>query len=88
MFKLESIKEILLRNWSFMRILRLILGISLGYQAYQMNDAFAWIFSGFFLFQAFSNTGCAGGNCEIPSSRRSTRPLNQSNQPLDKNVDE
>jgi len=86
MLKLESIKELLFRNWSFMRVLRLILGISLGYQAYQMNDAFAWIFSGFFLFQAFSNTGCAGGSCAIPNDRR-TKPLTQPKQPLDKQRD-
>jgi hypothetical protein len=66
MLKIESIKELLFRNWSFMRVLRLTLGISLGYQAYQMNDTFAWVFSGFFLFQAFSNTGCAGGSCSLP----------------------
>ena len=86
MLKIESIKELLFRNWSFMRVLRLILGISLGYQAYQMNDAFAWIFSGFFLFQAFSNTGCAGGSFALPTDRRS-KPLTQQDQPQDKQPD-
>lgn len=86
MIKMETIKELLFRNWTFMRALRLILGISLGYQAWQMNDAFAWIFSGFFLFQAFTNTGCAGGSCAIPTGKRN-RPLTQQDQPLDKQTD-
>lgn len=86
MLKMESIKELLFRNWSFMRVLRLILGISLGYQAWQMNDAFAWIFSAFFLFQAFSNSGCAGGSCTIPTDRRS-KPLTQQEEHLDKLAD-
>jgi hypothetical protein len=62
-----TITHSLLNNWHFMRGLRLVLGLFVGYQAYAAHDAFAGIIAALFLFQALTNTGCCGaGGCTVP----------------------
>lgn len=53
-----------------MRWLRLGLGLFVGYQALVLQDAFAGIIAGLFLFQAVTNTGCCGSSgCAIPAKK-------------------
>ncbi|MCU0356917.1 MAG: hypothetical protein MUE95_05005 [Cyclobacteriaceae bacterium] len=65
---LIQLKTQLLTNWNFMRWLRLILGIYVSVQAIQHRDALAGLIAVFFLYQAFTNTGCFGAaSCAVPS---------------------
>ena len=57
---MNTIKTTLLYNWHFMRLLRLVLGIFIAYQAIKTHDTFSGLIAGFFLFQAVTNTGCCG----------------------------
>ena len=56
------IKQILLINWNFMRLLRLGFGVLFMVQAIQNRDIIIGFIAAFFLFQAVTNTGCCGIN--------------------------
>ena len=57
-------KQTLFTNWHLVRWLRLILGIFLAMQAFENHDALSGFIAAFFLYQAFTNTGCCGiNNC-------------------------
>lgn len=63
-----KMKQLLVTNWSFMRWLRLGIGLFLVIQAFRMHDSITGFFGAFFLFQAISNTGCCGVNgCATPT---------------------
>jgi hypothetical protein len=73
-----TITQGLLSNWHFMRGLRLILGLFIGYQAYAAHDTFAGIIAALFLFQAVTNTGCWGvGGCAVSPKKEYTANINQ-----------
>jgi len=60
-------KATLLDDWNFMRILRLGLGIYIGFQTIETHSILSGIFAGLFIFQAITNTGCCGSNgCAVP----------------------
>jgi hypothetical protein len=57
----------LLRGWTFMRLLRLAMGVLFAIQAVQFHETLAGVVSVFFLFQAVTNTGCCGASgCVAP----------------------
>jgi hypothetical protein len=55
--------ETLLKNWHFVRWLRLGLGLFLIYQSVVGNDHIIGFFGAFLLFQAATNTGCGPSGC-------------------------
>lgn len=59
---METFKKTLLTDWHLMRVVRLVLGVLIALQAFQMQSAWVALFSGFFLFQAITNTGCCGAS--------------------------
>ena len=60
-------KEILFQNWSFLRLLRLGLGVYITIQAVENQSIFSGVVAVFFIFQAVTNTACCGSNgCAIP----------------------
>ena len=60
-------KQTLLSDWNFLRVLRLALGIFIAIQALETRDALSGVIAAFLLFQAVSNTGCCGVNsCSTP----------------------
>lgn len=62
-----------LRGWHFMRWLRLGLGIYFLIEALHVKDPLQGFIATFFLFQAFTNTGCSGtSECQISSSKNNT----------------
>lgn len=68
---METIKQTLFTGWHFMRWLRLILGCFIAYQAIQLHDTMSGLIAGFFLFQAFTNSGCCGTRgCDVPVSKK------------------
>ena len=67
------IRETLLTDWNFMRILRLGLGIYIAIQAVENQSMISAIFAVFFLFQALTNTGCCGSNgCAVPIKKNNS----------------
>ena len=61
-------KERLLNNWGWLRIVRLLIGGYVVYGGIQQVDYLMLFFGGLFLVQAVFNLGCGGcasGNCEI-----------------------
>ncbi|ODT34849.1 MAG: hypothetical protein BGN92_10250 [Sphingobacteriales bacterium 41-5] len=65
-------RNILLSNWNFLRITRLVLGVILIVQALQQQFWAAGLLGGLLLFQAITNTGCCGSaGCAVrPSDNR------------------
>ncbi|MFM9984397.1 MAG: hypothetical protein ACKVOK_04145 [Flavobacteriales bacterium] len=62
--------QTLLTGWTFMRWIRLAIGVFIGIQAIRMHDGVSGMFAAFFLFQAVTNTGCCGSSgCATPSPR-------------------
>ncbi len=68
---MESLKFTLLNNWHIMRIIRLGLGLIIGFQAIESSDWLIGLLAGLVLVQAVTNTGCAGGSCSVPTQRKS-----------------
>jgi hypothetical protein len=58
--------DTLLKNWHFVRWLRLGLGVFLIYQAVAGKDQMMGFFGAFLLFQAATNTGCGPSGCTPP----------------------
>lgn len=68
-------KELILRNWTFMRALRLVLGIIIVVEAVMAKDVVFGIVGLLFSGMALLNTGCCGtGACYTPPVRRRTKP--------------
>jgi hypothetical protein len=65
-------KDTLFTNWNFSRALRLIFGLIIAYQAINHKDPIAGFLAAFLLFQVYTNTGCCGSSCAIPSSKCNT----------------
>jgi hypothetical protein len=55
--------EVLLKNWHFVRWLRLVLGLFLICQSFQSKDQIMGFFGAFLLFQAATNTGFGPSGC-------------------------
>jgi hypothetical protein len=56
-----------------MRWIRLLFGVLIGAQALVVKDGWMGLLSVFFLFQAFSNTGCCGTTSCAPSYKNNTK---------------
>jgi hypothetical protein len=64
-------KEIFYQKWSFMRLLRLGLGIYIAVQALETQSIFSGVVAIFFIFQSVTNTACCGSNdCAVPTKKK------------------
>lgn len=63
-------KQLLSSNWHIMRIVRLLFGIFLIFQAVETHQYVFFAFAAFFLFQALFNQGCSANGCEIPTQNK------------------
>lgn len=63
-------KQLLFSNWHIMRIVRLLFGIFLIFQAVETHQYVFFAFAAFFLFQALFNQGCSANGCEIPTQNK------------------
>ncbi|WP_103665265.1 hypothetical protein [Gracilimonas amylolytica] len=71
-------KETMFSNWHTMRWVALSVGIFLAVMAVWYQDAVTGLFSGFFIFQAVTNTGCmVSQSCGVPQTNQ---PENRSDQ--------
>jgi hypothetical protein len=73
---METFKKTLLTDWHLMRLVRLVVGVGIAVQAFQMQSALIAFFSAFFLFQAITNTGCCGASgCPVkPDNKDDQHP--------------
>ena len=65
-------KDRILKNWGWLRVVRLVIGGYVVYGGLQQTDYLMLTFGGLFLVQAIFNFGCgscASGNCEIPNPK-------------------
>ncbi len=64
-------KEMILNNWNFMRVLRLALGIFILVQGIWMKDWTLGLLGGLFGLMPLFNIGCCGaGGCSTPAQRK------------------
>lgn len=69
-------KELLLNDWSFLRVLRVVIGTIIIIDGIQTSMALSVIIGAIFLYQGVMNKGCgacAGGSCEIPQKNVSPK---------------
>ena len=65
-------KESLLTDWSFLRIIRVVIGAVIMIDGIQTVMWLSMIIGGIFLYQGIFNVGCGacvGGSCEIPENK-------------------
>lgn len=63
---MEKFKKILGSDWHLMRVVRLVIGMLIAVQAFQMQSPVIAFISAFILFQALTNTGCCGASaCSV-----------------------
>mgnify|MGYP000513789549 CR=1 FL=1 len=64
-------KNLLLKNWDFVRILRLLIGLGVGGYAAWAGDYFLAALGGLFIIQALFNLSCCGsGGCSVASQKK------------------
>ncbi len=71
-------KELLLKNWSVMRVIRVALGTVALANGFAADEVFMMIIGGIVLYQGIANVKCAGGacatgNCEIEPKNESIK---------------
>ncbi len=59
----------LLKNWDFMRFLRLGIGLWLAYTAITEHQLIIGMMAGLFLLQGIMNIGCGSKGCNVPYNR-------------------
>ncbi|HSZ24508.1 MAG TPA: hypothetical protein VK766_02260 [Cytophagaceae bacterium] len=73
---METVRQVLVTHWHFMRWLRLVVGIIILIQAFQLQSMLYGILAVFFLFQAATNSGCCGAKgCAIPSQKNDRKNI-------------
>lgn len=64
-------KNLLLKNWDFIRTLRLLIGLGVGGYAAWAGDYFLAALGGLFIIQALFNLSCCGsGGCSVASQKK------------------
>jgi len=56
-------KDILLKDWGWIRISRLAFGLYMLFKALTENEALYYIVAGFMLYQVVFNVKCISGTC-------------------------
>ncbi len=62
--------ETVLKNWDFMRFLRLGIGLWLAYSAITEHQPIIGAMAGLFILQALLNMGCGSGGCNVASGKK------------------
>ncbi len=61
----NNMVELILQKWTFMRFLRLGMGVWLIVESITSHETAFMILGGLFTAQAVFNMGCMGGNCAV-----------------------
>lgn len=74
---MEKVKSLLLNDWSFFRVLRVVIGSIIMIDGIANATGLTMIIGGIFLYQGIFNLSCggacAGGNCQIPEKNVSPK---------------
>ncbi|MBS1523529.1 MAG: hypothetical protein JST50_21180 [Bacteroidetes bacterium] len=71
------IKQRLLTNWHFMRVIRLILSVWILVMAVPAHDWLMGSFGAFFLYTALTGVGCCGpAGCYVQQNKASAKNIN------------
>jgi len=67
-------KDVILKDWNWVRVARLVFALYLIYKAFIGNETIYYLLGGFLLYQAIFNikcmTGaCNNGSCEVPKEK-------------------
>lgn len=78
---INYMKERILKNWTFTRVLFLVLGMIVIVQSVVSQQWFGVLFGSYFASMGLFSIGCAsgncyGGNCEIKPEKSSDKPIN------------
>lgn len=65
------------KQWTGMRLLRLLIGIAAIVQGAMSPTPFLWVIGAVLLVQALLNIGCAGGACSVPVSKQTRISKNE-----------
>ena len=60
-------KDRLLHDWTFMRLLYLAIGIMVMIQTFAVKEWIGFLFGAYFASMGLFRFGCAAGNCYTPS---------------------
>ena len=73
-YKLKKMKQAILTNWTFVRVLRLLIGLAIIVQAVIVKDALLGVAGLLFSSMSIFNAGCCGtGGCAtIPKKSSKT----------------
>jgi hypothetical protein len=69
-------RELLLTDWSFFRVIRVVIGSVIMIDGIQTGFWLSVIIGGIFLYQGVFNVACGacvGGSCEIPETKVSSK---------------
>lgn len=66
-------------GWNWVRLLRLLLGVFVSFQAIETHDWLSGILAVILLFQAITNVGCCNTSCVAPTNNKQ---LNESDEPI------
>jgi hypothetical protein len=69
----SNMKSLLTTNWTFLRALRLGIGVAFLVSAYMQMEIIPAFIGGIFLYQSILNIGCAGGTCYAPQVKQNTK---------------
>lgn len=65
-------KTLLFSNWTFLRAIRLLLGVAFILSASMQMQIIPAVIGGLFIYQSLANVGCAGGACYTPTAKQSS----------------
>lgn len=75
---ISGMKQTILTNWTFLRFLRLILGMAVIVQAIILKDTLLGVAGLLFSSMAVFNAGCCGSaGCAAPPAKKSTKTINE-----------
>lgn len=61
--------ENITKDWGVMRVLRLLIGTYIIWDAFKQETPVWALLGAFFIYQAVMNSGCAMGGCNIPQKK-------------------
>lgn len=74
---MEKVKTLLMTDWSFFRVLRVVIGSVIMIDGFYTEMALSVFIGGIFLYQGIFNLSCGGacanGNCQIPEKKVSSK---------------
>ena len=74
---MDTLRGTLFTGWNFMRWLRLVMGLLVAYQAFELQNGLLGLLAGLFIFQALANAACCGTSAcnTTPRKRNNSKTL-------------